>query len=83
MGEELSRSDPGPGTQGPDEVLTPDAVILPGEGQEGRSVNADEAYPGLRSVNVRGLLRRYRRGGGRGGAAQQTTKQREERSPRR
>ena len=65
------------------EPLEPDAVILPGEGQEGRGVNADEAYPALRSVNVRGLMRRYRRGGGRGGAAQQTSKQREERQPRR
>ena len=65
------------------EPLEPDAVILAGEGREGRNVNADEAYPGLQSVNVRGMLRRYRRGGGRGGAAQQTAKQRDERSPRR
>ncbi len=83
MQRDISESDPGPGTQGPDDVLTPDAVILPGEGQEGRNVNADEAYPGLQSVNVRGLMRRYRRGGGRGGAAQQAGKQRDERSPRR
>ncbi|WP_410792987.1 hypothetical protein [Kribbella sp. C-35] len=65
------------------EPLEPDAVILSGEGQEGRNVNADKAYPGLQSVNVRGLKRRYRRGGGRGGAAQQAGKQREERSPKR
>ena len=68
---------------GGSEPLEPDAVILPGEGQEGRNVNADEAYPGLKSVNVRGLMRRYRRGGGRGGAGQQAGKQRDERSPQR
>ncbi|MGW6197661.1 hypothetical protein ACWF0M_16075 [Kribbella sp. NPDC055110] len=83
MGEETSRREPGSGVQGAGEVLTPDAVILSGEGQEGRNVNADEAYPGLQSVNVRGLMRRYRRGGGRGGAGQQTAKERDERSPRR
>lgn len=65
------------------EPLEPDAVILPGEGQEGRGVNADAAYPGLQAVNIRGLMRRYRRGGGRGGAGQQAGKQREERSPKR
>jgi hypothetical protein len=65
------------------EPLEPDAVILPGEGQEGRNVNADDAYPALQSVNVRGLFRRYLRGGGRGGSSQQTSKQRGEREPRR
>jgi len=80
---DISENDPGSGAQGADDALTPDAVILAGEGQEGRNVNADEAYPGLQAVNVRGLRRRYQRGGGRGGAAQQTGKQRDERSPRR
>jgi hypothetical protein len=65
------------------EPLEPDAVILPGEGQEGRGVNADDAYPPLQAVNVRGLLRRYLRGGGRSGAGQQAQKHREERQPRR
>ncbi|MET9316359.1 hypothetical protein ABZX12_31450 [Kribbella sp. NPDC003505] len=65
------------------EPLEPDAVILPGEGQEGRNVNADAAYPPLQSVNVRGLLRRYLRGGGRTAASQQAQKRHEERQPRR
>ena len=64
--------------QQPDEVLTPDAVILAGEGREGRGVNADEAYPGLQSVNPRGAARR-RGGGRRGGMGQQTAKERGER----
>ncbi|GAA3134956.1 hypothetical protein JOF29_002161 [Kribbella aluminosa] len=64
--------------QGSGEVLTPDAVILAGEGQEGRGVNADEAYPGLQSVNLRGAMRR-RGGGRRGGAGQQASKERGER----
>jgi hypothetical protein len=62
-----------------DEPVEPDAVFLAGEGQEGRNVNADEAYPGLGSVNVRRLLRRYLRGGGRGGVGQHTAKERGER----
>ena len=66
-----------------DEPLEPDAVILPGEGQEGRNVNGDDAYPPLQSVNVRAVLRRYLRGSGRGGASQQASKHREERQPRR
>ena len=65
------------------EPLEPDAVFLAGEGQEGRNVNADKAYPALGSVNVRRLLRRYLRGGGRGGAAQQASKERGERDPNR
>ncbi|GAA1141254.1 hypothetical protein GCM10009630_44880 [Kribbella jejuensis] len=64
--------------QQPSEVLTPDAVFLAGEGGEGRGVNADEAYPGLQSVNLRGAARR-RGGGRRGGMGQQTAKEREER----
>lgn len=66
------------GPQESGEVLTPDAVILAGEGKEGRGVNADEAYPGLASVNVRGAMRR-RGGGRRGGVGQQTAKERGER----
>lgn len=61
------------------EPVEPDAVFLAGEGQEGRNVNADQAYPALGSVNVRRLMRRYLRGGGRGGAAQQASKERGER----
>ncbi|MET9274420.1 hypothetical protein [Kribbella sp. NPDC003557] len=70
---------------GPDapEPLEPDAIILPGEGREGRNVNADEAYPGLRSVNLRGALRRRGGGRGRGGAAQKAEKERGERDRKR
>jgi hypothetical protein len=67
--------------QGTDEVLTPDAVFLAGEGREGRGVNADEAYPGLPSVDPR--VARRRGAGRRGGVGQQTAKEREERHPRR
>ncbi|HWD83917.1 MAG TPA: hypothetical protein VG497_33680 [Kribbella sp.] len=63
--------------QEPNEVLTPDAILQPGEGQEGRGVNADEAYPGLDAVRLRGA-RRWRGGGrGRSGATQNTEKNRE------
>jgi hypothetical protein len=68
--------------QEPNEVLTPDNVILAGEGQEGRGVNADEAYPGLESVNLRGGMRR-RGGSRRGGVGQQTAKERGERDRKR
>ncbi|HZX06568.1 hypothetical protein [Kribbella sp.] len=61
------------------EPLEPDAVILAGEGEEGRGVNADKAYPGLGSVNVRRLRRWMPRGGRRGGAGQQAGKERGER----
>ncbi|WP_427890906.1 hypothetical protein ACQHIV_01510 [Kribbella sp. GL6] len=67
------------GPQGADDVLTPDAVFLAGEGREGRGVNADEAYPGLESVKLRGGMRRRGAAGGRGGAAYKNEKQRGER----
>ncbi|MFD7157582.1 hypothetical protein ACFV9C_23490 [Kribbella sp. NPDC059898] len=65
--------------QTPDEALTPDAVFLAGEGHEGRGVNADEAYPGLESVRLRGGRRRRGGAGGRGGASYKNEKQRGER----
>ncbi|MGZ0152409.1 hypothetical protein ACXJJ3_35495 [Kribbella sp. WER1] len=63
---------------GTEEPLEPDAILMPGEGHEGRGVNADEAYPALQSVNVRGASRRRGRGR-RSGAGQQASKERGER----
>ncbi|GAA1570814.1 MULTISPECIES: hypothetical protein [Kribbella] len=73
MAEEVSPAD------GTEEPLEPDAILMPGEGHEGRGVNADEAYPGLESVKLRGGLRRRGGAGGRGGAAYKNEKQRGER----
>ncbi|MFF0270773.1 hypothetical protein [Kribbella sp. NPDC004536] len=68
--------------QGSGEVLTPDAVFLAGEGQEGRGVHADAAHPPLDKLYPTG--RRLTKGGrARGGQGQYAGKERGERDRKR